>query len=608
MKNRKRARGHRSSAGLPVQFAVMAGIYLAVGSSTVFAADPPPAPSKTSVPGQTVTNPLTGEETTVTALVVDPAGTATAGTTAFVQTQDGYTFLVKSAGEIFYNGDAPPVAFAVASITGGQAVVTSATASGSVEIPLGQETTDFEANFSGSDTQGTLIPPVDVNGPNGVKQVNYGKNGSNGRAGALFVPPSSGGDGATGPTNEKTLATNVNATSNVGWEIGSVGGNGGKGGNSYASFWSGRDGGDGGAGGTVLATQAASSTIQTSGDNHYGIFAYSRSGEAGDGGSGYAAPGGGTGGHSSNGGQVTVNQYGAISTNGTNAHGIYALSVSNNGGQGGDQWGLVGTAGDGGYGGNGGQVDVKTFAGATILTEKDFSNGIFAQSIGGTGGSAGASSNLLVSLIGSADNGGSGGKVNVTNGGTIETHGVASRGIMAQSIGGGGGAGGTAAGLVALALGGVGSNGGSGGEVSVTNAGTGSIYTKGDLADGIMAQSIGGSGGQGTNAYGLVSIGGNGSKGGSGSAVSVSNLGRIVTEGDGARGIIAQSIGGGGGDGGSTAGMVAVGGSGSEGGAGAAVSVTNDGVIVTGGQDAMGILAQSIGGGGGNGGGAVSVG
>ena len=608
MKIRKRARGHRSSAGLPVQFAVMAGIYLAVGSSTVFAADPP-EPSKTSSINQEVTNPITGSKTTVTALIVDPAGTATAGTTAFVQTADDYTFLVKAPGEVFYNNDTPqPVAFVVVSVADNKAVISSAEATNNIEIPLGQATAVFNQNFNSAGTDGTLTPSVDVNGPNGVKQVVYGKNGKNGRAGALFVPPSSGGDGATGPTNVQTLTTDVNATSNVGWEIGSVGGNGGKGGNSYASFWSGRDGGDGGAGGTVFTTQAATSTIQTSGDNHYGIFAYSRSGEAGDGGSGYAAPGGGTGGHSSNGGQVTVNQYGAITTNGTNAHGIYALSVSNNGGNGGSQWGLVGEAGGGGYGGNGGRVDVNTFSGATILTQQNYSNGIFAQSIGGSGGSAGTSGNLLVSLIGEADNGGNGGAVNVSNGGIIETHGLASRGIMAQSIGGGGGAGGTAAGLVALALGGVGSNGGSGGAVSVRNEGTGSIYTKGDLADGIMAQSVGGSGGQGTNAYGLVSIGGNGSKGGSGSDVSVSNFGRIVTEGDGARGIIAQSIGGGGGDGGSTGGMVSVGGSGSGGGDGASVNVTNDGVIMTGGQDAMGIIAQSIGGGGGNGGSSVAVG
>ncbi|WP_180900320.1 autotransporter outer membrane beta-barrel domain-containing protein [Martelella soudanensis] len=346
----------------------------------------------------------------------------------------------------------------------------------------------------------------------------------------------------------------------------------------------------------------------TEGDDHYGIFAFSRSGEAGNGGSGFAAPGGGTGGHSSDGGSVTVTQRGTVSTSGQNSHGIYALSVSNNGGNGGDQWGLVGSAGDGGFGGSGGTVVVNTTSGSTILTTGDFANGIFAQSIGGTGGSVGSSGNLLVSLIGSADNGGNGGAVTVSNGGTIETRGNGSSGILAQSIGGGGGHGGTAGGLVALALGGVGSNGGSGSTVAVTNTGTGSILTLGDSADGIMAQSIGGSGGDGANAFGLVSIGGNGSKGGSGSAVSVTNKGVIETRGEDSVGITAQSIGGGGGDGGSTGGMVAVGGSGAGGGDGGVVTVTNDGAIKTKGDDSQGILAQSIGGGGGNGGSAGAVG
>src|SRR5690606_27159124 len=128
----------------------------------------------------------------------------------------------------------------------------------------------------------------------------------------LVVPPKAGGDGKDGPLVQRTLGQDVNATSRIGWEIGSVGGDGGKGGDSYASFWSGRDGGNGGAGGEVIATQDASSTIETSGDGHHGIFAYSRSGKAGSGGTGYAAPGGGTGGHSADGGSVTVNQYGKI--------------------------------------------------------------------------------------------------------------------------------------------------------------------------------------------------------------------------------------------------------------------------------------------------------
>ncbi|NOD95323.1 hypothetical protein GS636_21205 [Ruegeria sp. HKCCD4884] len=566
------------------------------------------APTAASKVGDTVKNPVTGQDTTVSALIVDPASTPTAGTTAFVETADGYVFLVKSAGDTIYNSDNPPLAFNIVSITGTTAQISGGGATGTASLSTQLTLSQYNSDFNSSGTPGTVTPPVNVSGPNGVSQVVYGQDGSNGRDGALVVPPSSGGNGSTGPTQTQSLSSDVNATSNVGWEIGSVGGDGGDGGDSYLSFWDGRDGGDGGKGGTVNATQTASSTIQTSGANNEGIFAFSRSGQAGNGGSGFAAPGGGTGGHSADGGNVTVTQAGSISTSGDYADGIYALSVSNNGGNGGSQWGLVGSSGSGGYGGSGGNVVVNTASTGTILTTGNFANGILAQSVGGSGGSTGTSGNLLVSLIGSADNGGNGGQVSVSHGGTIETRGSFSRGIVAQSIGGGGGSGGTAGGLVSLSLGGVGSNGGSGSAVSVSVQGSGSILTLGDGADGVMAQSIGGSGGTGANSFGLVAIGGGGSRGGTGAAVSVSNYGRIVTQGDGARGIIAQSIGGGGGDGGSSGGMVSVGGNGSGGGSGSTVTIVNDGIITTGGDDAIGILAQSIGGGGGNGGSSGSVG
>ncbi|MBW7920843.1 MAG: autotransporter outer membrane beta-barrel domain-containing protein [Rubellimicrobium sp.] len=563
--------------------------------------------------GQEVTNPATGDPTTVSGFLYDPAGTPTAGNVAFVRTADGYTFLVKTANQTFYNNDTPPVAYHIDSISSsGVATVTVTSAvEGQDTLPtftmatvMNAET--YTAYFVSTGSPGEVTPAVNVTGPDGVQQVVTGNGGSNGHAGALVVPPGSGGRGQDGPGQTVTLNADVNATTRHGWEVGSVGGKGGNGGNSYLNVWSGRPGGDGGAGGTVNATQGASSDIVTSGANHYGIFAYSRSGRAGNGGSGYGAPGGGQGGHSSDGGSVTVNQYGHIQTSGDASHGIFALSVSNNGGDSGSQWGLGGSSSAGGTGGNGGAVNVITHGGATILTTGDFAVGILGQSVGGTGGSAGSSNNLIVSLPGSGAMGGTGGTVSITNGGTIETQGLGSHGILAQSLGGSGGSGGGAWGLVAL--GGQGDAGGSGSAVTVTNGATGSILTGGAGAYGILAQSIGGSGGSGSNAGGLVAIGGNGAGAGNGAAVTVSNLGRIETTGERARGIVAQSIGGGGGDGGNTGGMVSVGGRGGAGGAGGAVSVTNDGVIVTAGDDATGILAQSVGGGGGNGGSAGAVG
>ncbi|MBB5030574.1 autotransporter outer membrane beta-barrel domain-containing protein [Prosthecobacter vanneervenii] len=587
--------------------AVMIFVMLAGMAHPLLAADPPP--SSTSTVGQTVSNPETGMSTKVSSLITDPVGTPTAGTTAFVRTEDGYVFLVKAVGDTVYNEDSPPVGFKILSKdTTTKTVTLQNPLDATKTATLGYEIlyTDLQANFLGADTAGATTPPTVVSGADGVRVVYTGQNGSNGRDGALFVPPRSGGNGAAGPTVNYTTSFNISTTNKIGLEVGSIGGKGGNGGDSYLSFWDGRDGGNGGAGGTVTAINNTGFQIATTGDNMYGIYAYSRSGQAGNGGSGFAAPGGGTGGHSSDGGNVTVTNNGTIITAGAGAYGIYALSVSNNGGNGGSTWGLVGQAGSGNYGGNGGTVTVTNSSTGSIYTYGSQAHGIVAQSIGGSGGSSGTSANLLLSLNGAADNGGNGGQVNVYNSGVISTTGAGARGIMAQSIGGGGGAGGTSVGL--FALGGAGSNGGSGGVVTVENRVGGTIHTTGVKADGIMAQSIGGSGGSGSNSFGLLALGGGGSKAGNASAVTVWNLGTITTENDGARGIVAQSIGGGGGDGGSTGGLVSVGGTGSGGGDSGVVTVIQGGTITTRGKDAQGILAQSIGGGGGNGGSSGSIG
>ncbi|MEO7933116.1 MAG: autotransporter outer membrane beta-barrel domain-containing protein [Chthoniobacterales bacterium] len=574
---------------------------------SAFAANPDP--SSASTVGQAVHNPVTNTDTTVQELIVDPAGTPTAGSTAFVRTADGYAFLVKNVGEKIYNSDTPPLGFTVTAKNAGTKVATldpdpvgGATADFTYQEPY----VDFQAQFNSTPAPSAPGSSDVVSGASGVRNVQTGAGGSNGRAGALVVPPTSGGNGATGPAATVNNSTTISTTNQIGIEAGSIGGNGGKGGNSYLSVFSGRDGGNGGAGGPVDVTNQTGVQVATSGDDAIGIYAYSRSGQAGNGGSGFAAPGGGTGGHSADGGSVNVNNLGNIITTGTSAYGIYGLSVSNNGGNGGSQWGLVGESGSGGFGGSGGSVTITNGTTGTINTAGNFAHGIYAQSIGGSGGSSGTSGNLILSLQGASDNGGNGGVISVTNNGIIDTGGDDARGIFAQSIGGGGGAGGSSGGLIAL--GGSGSNGGSAGTVTVTNGATGSIHTKGTRSDAIFAQSVGGSGGSGSDAGGLVAVGGSGSKAGNGSDVTVENYGTITTEKDNARGIVAQSIGGGGGDGGSSGGMVSVGGSGDGGGTSGTVTVKNGGGITTAGNDARGILAQSVGGGGGNGGSSGSIG
>ena len=111
----------------------------------------------------------------------------------------------------------------------------------------------------------------------------------------------------------------------------------------------------------------------------------------------------------------------------------------------------------------------------------------------------------------------------VNNSGSLSTQGGGAHGIFAQSIGGGGGSGGSARALtlflpggqqldqdgnkidgskqnkaLSIVIGGAGGTGNDAGMVTVSN--TGSISTEGSDAYGILAQSIGGGGGDGGNA------------------------------------------------------------------------------------------------------------
>ena len=142
------------------------------------------------------------------------------------------------------------------------------------------------------------------------------------------------------------------------------------------------------------------------------------------------------------------------------------------------------------------------------------------------------------------------------------------------------------AGSASLSLGGSGAGGASAGQVSVHSGNAtyaDNIFTAGDNSAGILAQSVGGGGGNGGVAVSLsgsqallgsaaVSLGGSGGTGSNGGGTEVTSVGNITTLGNASDGIFAQSVGGGGGSGGFSAaitastanyaGAVAVGGSG----------------------------------------------
>ncbi|OKH17140.1 hypothetical protein NIES208_10680 [[Limnothrix rosea] IAM M-220] len=591
--------GRLNVKGSLLLLAILASPTLAITQST-----PPPDPSSTSTIGQAVTNPTNGTTTTVTGLRRDPAGVPTAGDVAWVDTADGDSFLVKTAGDLVYAEDDASIFFRVVSVNlAGEEFVLDADADlSTTDDRIAFDNFATTTIFPDTTVEPTIQPPpINEAGADGITKIEQGNNGGNGRNGALFVPPRSGGDGSNGPTVNSTNNTDINATNRIGMEVASIGGDGGDGGDSFASAFSGRSGGDAGDGGAVNATSNAQ--VASTGDDQHGIFAYSRSGEAGDGGSGFLAPSGGSGGVAGSGGDVTVNNNDAVATSGDGAVGVYGLSASNTGGNGGSQFGIVGKSGDGGATGDGGDIEINNNAGSSIQTTGDDAHGILAQSIGGSGGNSGTSGNLIVSLQGSANNGGDGGDVEVTNNGLIVTEGRNAKGIFAQSLGGGGGSAGGNGALVAI--GGDAAGGGDAGTVTVRNLNEGDIRTgddgSGDYADGILAQSIGGSGGSTAGAGGLVALGGDGGVAGDGDVVTVENFGSISTDGFTARGIVAQSIGGGGGDSGSSGGLVSIGGSGDGGGDGDVAIARNFGNIDTAGDFSHGIVVQSIGGGGGNG-------
>ncbi|WP_186766418.1 autotransporter outer membrane beta-barrel domain-containing protein [Phaeobacter marinintestinus] len=542
------------------------------------------------------------------------------------------------------------------------------------------------------------------------------------------------------------LALGASASSSHGISVQSIGGGGGTGGSSTAdamtlavptgegesvavsgSFAIGGSSGTGGYGGASEVELSNGSTVATGGDGAHGILAQSVGGGGGDGGSGDAFSGsigvpntvsadisaslGRAGGSGGAGSTVTVSVDGtsSVSTAGANANGIVAQSIGGGGGDGGtgnatnDKIGRglnvsadVGLGGKGGSGGTGSTVEVDLAKDSVISTTGSGARGVVAQSIGGGGGTGqgstiglkasgftlaealniqkkegadpnnvlkfNASGSVTLNLGATAGDGNTGGAVNLTTGGFINTTGNDADGVVAQSIGGGGGLGGSAGNEsanesgpslpryalavdatigISASIGGSGGTGGNASAVDLTHAGK--ITTLGDFSDGILAQSIGGGGGAGGTATAgdgnqtvaiNYAIGGSGGAGGNGGAVDVffndaTGIGTAIsTGGTAAHGAMLQSIGGGGGQGATAtaagakgvsigagglisiglSGGISVGGGygGSGGSAGNGGNVTVDDAsyvdITTTGDDAYALMAQSIGGGGGYGG------
>lgn len=332
-------------------------------------------------------------------------------------------------------------------------------------------------------------------------------------------------------------------------------------------------GGRGGAGGHGGAVEFQNgSEIATSGVNSHGVHAQSIGGGGGTGGgtSNHEAGGsrlaldlnlGGKGGAASSGGGIDLQNRGRIRTHGEASYGLFAQSIGGGGGfassvetaHDNPTTGSLTIAGAGGSAGNGGKVTLKQDARAVVATAGRNAHGMFAQSIGGGGGAGGTTqsdNHLMVRLGGSGAAGGHGGDIGIDTAGLVETLGDGAYGILAQSIGGGGGFAGDAAqitfGSMKLGVGDTnGAGHGNGGAVTVNVARGGQVFTHGDNAAAIVAQSIGGGGGLGASGIGS---GDHADKSGTGGSVGIFVDGAARAAGANAAAIVAQSAGAGGSD------------------------------------------------------------
>ncbi len=142
--------------------------------------------------------------------------------------------------------------------------------------------------------------------------------------------------------------------------------------------------------------------------------------------------------------------------------------------------------------GKGGDISVAVAQGASITTTNENAPGIIAQSVGGGGGWFAGDT---YALVGSAGGDGTGGDVAVTLDGTVNAGGSASAGIIAQSTGGADNHGTGAAGTVGVTIGATGSLWGGAGGFLANQA---SLYV------------LGAGAGSGLSNYGVINTNGGG--------------------------------------------------------------------------------------------------
>lgn len=482
---------------------------------------------------------------------------------------------------------------------------------------------------NGGDITADLSVDVTTSGPQSdygiyVKSAGGFAGDSGGDSGGIKNHPGNPGEPGQAGSIALRLTSSRIDTDNVGADgvlVQSVGGMGGNGGSSSGLLSYGSKGGSGGAGGAA-AVSLDQATVSTRGDHAAALLVQSIGGAGGKAGktSGITALAAAAGAGGIGGAASAALTDSTLHTSGSHATGVLVQSIGGGGGSSGAATGVYAVGGSGGLGGAGGTVDLAVDR-AGIATQGDNAIGIVLQSIGAGGGES-HSPTGAIALGQEGGGGGNGSTVTYSSqagGVSVSTSGALSDAILIQSIGGGGGRGGST--FDALAnfshqVGASGGGGGSAGDIAYTGSDTDVISTVGDLARGVVLQSIGGGGGSGGNivtiSMGLTFGSVSGSSSSSlaehhGGTVTADAAGRIITTGDGSTGVLAQSVGGGGGSAGNNISISvgftldhAQGASGQTGGHGGDLSVTSRADVQTHGADADGILVQSIGGGGGH--------
>ncbi|WP_415822018.1 beta strand repeat-containing protein, partial [Bordetella tumbae] len=497
----------------------------------------------------------------------------------------------------------------------------------------------------GSQAFGILAQSRGANGGDGGEATGDDVTGGAGGAG--------GSTGTVDVSLDANSSISTQGQSAIGILAQTASGAGGDGGGATGEGSStGGAGGSGGNSGDITVNNAGQ--IATRGVDAIGILAQSVTGAGGAGAESYGIldSSGGSGGSAGVTGTLTVSNSGQISTSGDMAIGVVMQSIGGSGGTGGTASGLLvalgGSSASNTLRSDGSSVRINGSASGSVTTSGAGAIGILAQTIGG-GGGVGGGSEGAVSIGATGGEGGSGAVATADlDSFLISTGGMNAHGLVIQSIGGGGGNAGNAGSLgvfASVAIGQAGGRGGSGGAVTA-NLSNSKVITQSSKAAGIVAQSIGGGGGTGGRAFatsvgvgadGDVAIGGSGGLGGHGGQIGSQLVGSYIATGQATQlttgacsgtclpsnqlpvdafGVVIQSIGGGGGLGGNASSSAiatgldvsedaqialsmtaSIGGSGKIGGNGDYVTfAASDGTqITTSGQGSHGVLIQSIG-------------